>query len=756
MGGAGKPFPVNHFSRARTTGPASSSLGIHLAESRRTTGVMPRINSRTAGLGDLRQLTMARELSARVRYGAAVLITALASLVPVLLHPDLGDLRLPLVALVPAIFLSAWLGGFGPGMVSTAISMVVAGIVWALPGVRLEHLSVHDWLALGLLAALGGLLSALHGVLHTALRDTRRSATRAECEAAERLEAEHALRARVRQQAAVAELSQRALAGTRPADLMNEAVALLRDTLAVDYSKILELLPDRRQLLMRAGLGWKPGTVGVATVGTGIDSQAGYTLLLGNEEPLIVDDLTCETRFRAAPLMCDHGIVSGMSAVIPGPHGPFGVLGVHSRSRRAFTRDDANFVQAVANILASAIAREHVERERDDSLADARQANRLKDEFLATLSHEIRTPLNAILGWASLVRSGKVSGERQTQALDAILRNAQIQAQLVSDILDVSRIITGKLRLDLEDLEIAAVVDGVVESLQPAACAKDIRLTHRCDRRDTRVVADRVRMQQIVWNLVSNAIKFTPAGGRVSIDVRTTDSVLDLVVSDCGAGIPPDFLPHVFDRFRQADSSTTRQHGGLGLGLAIVRHLVELHGGAVSAASDGEGCGATFTVRLPVTPRTPRGWATVTERVTDDPAPARLPDEPGMLNGLDVLIVDDDADAREMLRTIFEQAGARPTLAASPSEAVALFRRHAPNLLVSSVGMPGNDGCVLMREIRSLPECQGGRVTAVAVTAYASATDRERALAAGFDLFFVKPLLAGEFLGAMAVLTGRA
>jgi len=717
---------------------------------------MSRTDPSPSLLPDLPQLTVPRELSRRARYTVAAAVTLVASLIPILVHPDLDDLRLPLVALVPAIFLSTWLGGFGPGIMSTTIACLVAGIVWSLSRPIGSYLSPHDWLALGLLASVGILLSVLHGVLHRAVREARRSAMRAEREAAERVGAERALRARVRQQAAVAELSQRALAGTGPADLMNEAVALLRDTLAIDCSKVLELLPDRRRLFLRAGLGWNPGVVGVATVGAGIESQAGYTLLLGNDEPLIVDDMATETRFKGPPLLLDHGIVSGMSVVIPGPNGPYGVLGVHSRSRRAFSRDDATFVQAVANILASAIAREHVERERDASLAEARQANRLKDEFLATLSHEIRTPLSAILGWASLVHSGKLVGERQTRALDAILRNAQSQAQLVSDILDVSRIITGKLQLELEDLEIAAVVDGVVESLQPAAGAKEIRLVQTCDRHDARVVADRVRMQQIIWNLLSNAIKFTPAGGRVTIDVRVADETLDLVVSDCGRGIDPDFLPHVFDRFRQGDSSSTRSHGGLGLGLAIVRHLVELHGGTVTAASDGEGCGATFTVRLPVARPKWRGRANVEGQSAATAAAVRSMTGEQMLMDLDVLVVDDDTDAREMLRTIFEHAGAKATVAASASEALALFRRHVPNLLVSDIGMPEKDGCALMREIRSLPDYEGGRVTAAAVTAYASSTDRERALAAGFDVFFVKPLLTDEFLGALAVLCGRA
>ena len=717
---------------------------------------MSRTDPSPSLLPDLPQLTVPRELSRRARYTVAAAVTLVASLIPILVHPDLDDLRLPLVALVPAIFLSTWLGGFGPGIMSTTIACLVAGIVWSLSRPIGSYLSPHDWLALGLLASVGILLSVLHGVLHRAVREARRSAMRAEREAAERVGAERALRARVRQQAAVAELSQRALAGTGPADLMNEAVALLRDTLAIDCSKVLELLPDRRRLFLRAGLGWNPGVVGVATVGAGIESQAGYTLLLGNDEPLIVDDMATETRFKGPPLLLDHGIVSGMSVVIPGPNGPYGVLGVHSRSWRAFSRDDATFVQAVANILASAIAREHVERERDASLAEARQANRLKDEFLATLSHEIRTPLSAILGWASLVHSGKLVGERQTRALDAILRNAQSQAQLVSDILDVSRIITGKLQLELEDLEIAAVVDGVVESLQPAAGAKEIRLVQTCDRHDARVVADRVRMQQIIWNLLSNAIKFTPAGGRVTIDVRVADETLDLVVSDCGRGIDPDFLPHVFDRFRQGDSSSTRSHGGLGLGLAIVRHLVELHGGTVTAASDGEGCGATFTVRLPVARPKWRSRANVEGQSAARAAAVRSMTGEQMLMDLDVLVVDDDTDAREMLRTIFEHAGAKATVAASASEALALFRRHVPNLLVSDIGMPEKDGCALMREIRSLPDYEGGRVTAAAVTAYASSTDRERALAAGFDVFFVKPLLTDEFLGALAVLCGRA
>lgn len=701
-------------------------------------------------------LIPSRDLPTRARYAFAVAVTAIASLIPLFVHPDLDDVRLPLIALIPAVILSTWIGGPGPGLVSTALAVIVAGCVWSLPGLTLRHLSPHDWLALGLLASVGLLVSILDTLVHRAVGEARQSAVRAEREAGERAEAEHALHARVRQQAAVAELGQHALAGADVHNLMDEAVALLCGTLGVDCSKVLELMPGGRELLLRSGVGWKPGCVGTAKVGAGLESQAGYTLLLGSDEPLIVDDLRTETRFNGPQLLRDHGVISGMSVVIPGRGGPFGVLGVHCASPRSFTKEDANFLRAVANIIASAIAREQIERERDGSLAEAQQANRLKDEFLATLSHEMRTPLNAILGWASLLRSGKLAGERQAQALDAILRNAHAQAELVSDVLDVSRIITGKLRLDLEALEIGSVVDGVVESLQPAAHAKDIALGQSCDRPAATLIADRVRLQQIVWNLVSNAIKFTPGGGRVTIDIRVVGSTLDLVVQDSGVGIHPDFLPHVFDRFRQADSSTTRQHGGLGLGLAIVRHLVELHGGTVSADSAGEGRGATFTVRLPLG-RDAQLHDIASKGDTPSGEEAVQPATDGrMLSGLGVLVVDDDTDARDLLKTTLEQAGANVRVAASAPEALDLFTQRIPDLLVSDVGMPIIDGCALMRDIRCLPEREGGKVTAVAVTAYARATDRERALAAGFDMFFAKPFLVSEFLGALAALVGRA
>ncbi len=394
---------------------------------------------------------------------------------------------------------------------------------------------------------------------------------------------------------------------------------------------------------------------------------------------------------------------------------------------------------------------ELLEREQH-ARAHAEAANRTKDEFLATVSHELRTPLNAILGWVHMLRAGMLDEARTARAIETIERNAHAQTQLVDDILDVSRIITGKLRLNLKPMQLRPVVQAAVETVKPAADAKGVALS--CvfgSMADEEIAGDPGRIQQIIWNLVANAVKFTPRGGTVEVTVNRGGMQCDLTVSDSGAGISPDFLPFVFERFRQADSATTRNHGGLGLGLAIVRHLVELHGGTVRAMSTGLGNGASFTVTLPIRAadvdgREPDYFA------SQDIVPRRTPLPEARLDGLRVLFVDDDADARELLAELLVRSGATVIAAESAAEALTAVKEHSPDVLVSDIGLPNEDGYTLIKRIRALPASQGGRVPAIAVSGYARAEDRKRALAEGFQVHLAKPVEPSELVSLVASL----
>jgi signal transduction histidine kinase/ActR/RegA family two-component response regulator len=367
--------------------------------------------------------------------------------------------------------------------------------------------------------------------------------------------------------------------------------------------------------------------------------------------------------------------------------------------------------------------------------AELSQANRLKDEFLATLSHELRTPLNAILGWIRIVRSADLPPNTRTRALESIERNAALQARLIEDLLEVSRIVTGKLHLQTGRTDLAAIVDAAVEIVQPAAAAKNIAITTTINPRPAMTNGDPDRLQQVVWNLLSNAVKFTPPGGRIAVQLRLDSGYL-LTVTDNGLGIDPAMLPQMFQPFRQIDASPTREQGGLGLGLAIVRQLVELHGGTVSARSQGAGTGATFEVRLPSV--LPAEEPQRRERRRVSASPVRATRSP-LLSGVEVLVVDDEADARELLKTVFESYGATVTPVASAAEAMREVERSVPHVIVSDVGMPVEDGFSLMRRIREKPDRAGGDVPAIALTAYASAADREAALAAGYQAHVAKP-----------------
>jgi hypothetical protein len=385
--------------------------------------------------------------------------------------------------------------------------------------------------------------------------------------------------------------------------------------------------------------------------------------------------------------------------------------------------------------------------------AEAEAANRLKDEFLATVSHELRTPLNSILGWAQLMRTNTLDSQSSARALDTIERNTKSLAQIIEDLLDVSRIISGKLRLEARPIELAPVIEAALDAIRPAADAKNIRLRVSVDR-SARVSGDPNRLQQVAWNLLSNAIKFTPTGGEVAVSLERDPSTASIMVTDNGEGIAEEFLPYVFDRFRQADSTFARMHGGLGLGLAIVRHLVEMHGGEVRAESAGRGKGATFTVSFPLV-AVSTGSQRALLRV-----PERLKDDSKQLAGLSVMIVDDESDARELLVAMLEQRGASVVAAASVSEALAALAEATngsmPDVLVSDIGMPIEDGFDLIRRVRALAPQHGGKIPAIALTAYATTEDRRRVLEAGFEHHLAKPIEPATLASAVANLARRA
>ncbi len=432
---------------------------------------------------------------------------------------------------------------------------------------------------------------------------------------------------------------------------------------------------------------------------------------------------------------------------------------VTSESGRRYSEADLPFVEDLAHRAALAIENARLYQE-------AQEVNRLKDEFLATLSHELRTPLTAVLGWTRLLATGQLDEATSKRAMDTIERNAQSQVQLIDDILDVSRIIRGKLRLEVRPVELAPVIESAVETVRPAAEAKGIRLQLVLDPLTGPVSGDPDRLQQIIWNLLSNAIKFTPKDGRVQVLLARADSHLEVTVSDSGQGIEAEFLPFVFDRFRQADPTTTRTHGGLGLGLAIVRHLTELHGGTVRAESAGDGGGATFRVTLPLLAMQPAGPTTTTAMTTPSGAAGssardeaggngfRL-ERPPELADLRVLVVEDDADSRDLLIAVLRQCGAEVLAVSNVAAALDAFDTWRPQVLISDIEMPGEDGYALIRQVRARPPELGGHIPAAALTAYARAEDRMRALLAGFQMHVPKPVEPAELAAVVASLAGR-
>jgi signal transduction histidine kinase/CheY-like chemotaxis protein len=490
------------------------------------------------------------------------------------------------------------------------------------------------------------------------------------------------------------------------------------------------------------------------------------------EPPIRIDDVSADPRYGrwgphhglpaghlpvrsylAAPVVSRSGeVIGGLFFAHPEP----GVF--TERSERLIVGVAAQAAVAVDNARLYEAALESAEERRELLVSEraareeAERASAMKDDFLATLSHELRTPLSAIMGWAQVLRIGNIGDREMTRGLETIERNARVQTQLIEDLLDMSRITSGNLRLDIRPLDPKSVIDQAVETVGPAAAAKGITLVTTLEAGAGPVPGDASRLQQVIWNLLSNAIKFTPNDGRVRVVLQRHGTQARISVIDDGIGIRKEFLPHVFDRFRQADSSLTRTFGGLGLGLAIVKHLVELHGGSVRAESEGEGKGAAFIVDLPtVAAPTVALSAPRDAGVSGQPIPFQRVD----LSGVRVLVVDDETDTREIVHRILAECRADVSAADCGAEALRQLEAHRPDVLVCDIGMPEMDGYELLKRIRALGASRGGRIPAIALTAFARSEDRTRALRAGFSVHVAKPVDSSELVATVASVLGR-
>jgi PAS domain S-box-containing protein len=510
--------------------------------------------------------------------------------------------------------------------------------------------------------------------------------------------------------------------------LLHEMLARIRELLETDSAAILLLTEDGQSLSVRAAIGLEEVGTPHVPVGRGVAGS-----IAASRAPLIVEDLsTVEVihpilRQKArsligAPLIVEDRLI--------------GVIRADTTQVRRFTEDDVRLLQLAADRVALAIEQARLYEVELQARQQAEEANHMKDEFLALVSHELRSPLNAMLGYAALLRHGRLDAQKAKQAVDVIERSGKAQAQLIDDLLDTARIISGKLRLDLGPVDLVSVIEQAVQTIQPAAGAKEISIVANLPSEIVQITGDPARLQQVVWNLLSNAVKFTPQKGHVEVRLDRIDPHICIIVSDTGKGISPDFMPYIFDRFRQSDASSARRYGGLGLGLALVKYLVELHGGTIEAASAGEGQGATFNVTLPVravtTPLEEAGGAPVTIKSS------------GELMGVRALVVDDEDDARELLELTLTQYGADVVAVSSSAEAYTLITatppQERPDVMVSDIGMPDEDGCSLMRRVREWERERDFYTPAVALTAYGRTEDRVRALKAGFQTHIAKPV----------------
>jgi signal transduction histidine kinase/ActR/RegA family two-component response regulator len=480
-------------------------------------------------------------------------------------------------------------------------------------------------------------------------------------------------------------------------------------------------------------------------------TRTGAPQLLQEMGPHVIDASALDSEHLA--MMRALGFRSGIVVPLTVQGHQFGALTLAygSPSQRRYDESDLLVVGELARRAAIAIDNAGLYELSQKERLRVEAATRAKDEFVAVVSHELRTPLNAILGWLRLLRSGALPETKREHALEVIERNARAQSKLVADLLDVTRIITGKVRLDPSQLDLGHIIEMAVEGVRPAADAKGLQIEMNIERPAV-MRGDGDRLQQVVWNLLSNAVKFTPKGGHVRVSLRQVDSDLELSVADDGVGIAGDFLPHVFESFRVSDAGSSRAHGGLGIGLSIAKHLVELHGGTIEALSPGTGQGAAFVVHLPIAAviSTTKGTSNVAATMPPGKEEEALASD---LRGLRVLVVDDDPDARELVATVLETGGVEVATAGSAAEALAALETFMPQVVVSDIGMPGEDGYSLIRSIRSLPS-KLNSLPAIALTAFARNEDRTRALLAGFNVHMAKPVEPSALVRAVAILAG--
>ena len=666
--------------------------------------------------------------SSVLRYGLAGLTvgSALAAMAALrsLLNPTAFTLFLA------AVTVTALYAGTGPAVLAAALS--VFGSYLLLD----SRISGEDAIRLGLFAMTAVLIIWVAAARRRA-EDERRRLLWREQEARARAETAAGLLRRVQSIVDVA-LGRLALD-----DMMRELLERIRGVLGVERAVVLLLDEEENVLVVRAAKGFESEVEQRVRVpiGSGLAGR-----VAAERRSIAMADIERDEAISHHPI--EAGIRSLLDVPLVVGGRVIGVISIGSKSRRVFATTEIELLELAAERIAVAIdgARAYEGEQRARAAAEA--ANRAKDEFFAMLSHELRTPLGAILSWAHLLRSGRLDAAGTGRAVQTIDRNARLQAQLINDLLDVSRITAGKLELDLRVVDPASVVEAALSALRPEADAAGLVVDAAIDHSLGALRADPDRLQQVMSNLLSNAIKFTPRGGRIEIRLERAGSAATIAVSDTGPGIAADLLPHVFERFRQGEGPATRRHGGLGLGLTIVRHLVELHGGTVEVESPGELGGATFIVRLPLLPSEAAGGPEI-QRL------APLPVGPPRADGLHVLLVDDDANTLDSLRALFEHYGARVTAVPSAAEALRALESLRPDVLVSDIAMPDEDGYQLIARVRELDRERGGAIPAVALTAFAADDDRVRALVAGYDVHLSKPVDPEEVVAFVTQLARR-
>jgi signal transduction histidine kinase/CheY-like chemotaxis protein len=684
-------------------------------------------------------------------YATGFLAVVLAAAVALALAPFV-DAKSAFLLLLGAVMIAAWLGGLGPGLATALLAAGASASPFMPTGFSMTTVRAGDALSLGLFLVAGSMISLLVARFR-APRDQADLGT--ERVAGNLAEGQSAATTAQELQTEIATLDRLGLTLAGHLDLKRLVKAVTDAGVAVTGAAFGAFLyRDASGAWTHCVSGAPPATFVDFPLSQDVEAVGSPFLGVVSRS----DDLACDPRYGpnlpfkqmppgllparsylAAPVRSGAGdLLGGLFFGHPNP----GVF--HARDER--------LIAGLAAHAAIAVDNAHLYREAQEARTVAETAGRVKDEFLATLSHELRTPLTAIVGWAYLLQRGQLaSGEIRT-AIDTIIRNANAQNQIIDQLLDVSRIVTGKLQLDLQPLEIGSVVKEAIGTVTPAANAKGVLLQLIQDPAGSYVMGDPERLQQVFWNLLSNAVKFTPKNGRVRVSVQSIGSRVEVAVADTGLGIDAGFLPNVFNRFSQRDSSSTRSVRGLGLGLAIARQLAELHGGSIQAESPGTGEGSTFTVKFPRSP------------VTATPANGRvysqadrsvgLEDAPD-LTGIRVLVVEDDDDARALLAKVLEGQGAFVKAVSSAREALGILEKERVDVLLSDIEMPGTDGYQLMRELRLRPSQQGGSVPAAALTAYARTEDRLRALRAGFQLHLSKPVQPAELITVVASLATR-